>query len=442
MAENQRDAGMVRSVGTWGLAANIFNIVVGAGIFAVPASLAESLGAYAPLALLVCAIAVGSVAVCFAEGGSRIPTSGGPYGYIEAAFGPFAGYVAGTLFWFANALACAGVAAALADVAASLVSARWMPATHAAVIVATIGSVAILNVGGVSRGMRLVDAATSAKLAPLVIFVLVGAGAIRHANFAATVPHGSAGVGRALLLGLFMLTGMEGPLAASGEVSKPARTIPRAVAMAMASATVLYIAIQVIAYGILGSALAVSKAPLAEAMARVSPALRLLMLAGMAISMFGYVSGDILGSPRILFAFGRDGLLPKFLGRLHPRSHAPHLAIICYSAIVGALALTGTFAELAVLSVLGVSVLYIGACAAAWRLARRGVALAGAPTNFRWLGAAAVVGIVSMLAMIALASRAEILGLAAMIAASALIYTVQTRALAARGAREEVSTRP
>jgi amino acid transporter len=158
--------------------------------------------------------------------------------------------------------------------------------------------------------------------------------------------------------------------------------------------------------------------------------------------MFAYISGDLLGSPRILFAFGRDGLLPKFLGRLHPRSHAPHLAIFCYAALAIAFAVTGTFAELAVLSTLAVSVLYIGGCAAAWKLARRGVALSGEPLNFRWLEIAATVGIGSMLAMIALASRVEIAGLVAMVAASALIYVVQTRAVAARRMRTEVSARP
>ena len=150
MSENQRDTGLVRSVGTWSLAAGIFNIVVGAGIFAVPSALAASLGAYAPLAFLVCAIAVGSTAICFAEGGSRIPTSGGPYGYIEAAFEPFAGYVTGTLFWFANALACGGVAAAFADTVASPLPVRWIGAGRALAIVGAIGGTALVNAGGVS----------------------------------------------------------------------------------------------------------------------------------------------------------------------------------------------------------------------------------------------------------------------------------------------------
>src|SRR5580700_8337910 len=109
MRESERDAGLVRAVSSWGLAASIINTVIGAGIFVVPAALAASVGIYAPFAFLICAAPIGAVAICFAEGGSRIPTSGGAYGYIEAAFGPLVSYVAGTLLWFGNALACGGV---------------------------------------------------------------------------------------------------------------------------------------------------------------------------------------------------------------------------------------------------------------------------------------------------------------------------------------------
>ena len=143
--------------------------------------------------------------------------------------------------------------------------------------------------------------------------------------------------------------------------------------------------------------------------------------------MFGYIGSDLLGSPRVLFAFARDGALPRVLGNVHPNSRVPHVAILGYGALAVGLAVTGTFAELAVLSTLGAAVLYILACAAAWRLARSGVALAGAPLNFRWLGWAAAFGLASSLVLILLAARAEILGLLALIAASVLFYLVRLR---------------
>ncbi|MGB0125032.1 MAG: APC family permease, partial [Silvibacterium sp.] len=436
MSESQRDAGLVRAIGPFGLAANIVNVIIGAGIFAVPGALAACIGPYAPLAFVVCAIAVGSVAVCFAEGGSRIPTSGGAYGYVEAAFGPLTGYVAGTLLWLGDVLACGGVAAALADAAVSLLPPQFKAPIHAAVIVGVIGGIALVNVGGVTRGTRLVNLATIVKLVPLVIFVAAGAWAIHGANFVQTVAPTTRGLGRAMLLAMFVVTGMECSLSVSGEVAQPSRTIPRALAMAIGSVVVLYVAIQITAQGILGASLAQSTVPLADAMARISPTLRVLMLAAAAVSMLGWISSDILATPRILFAFARDGMLPRVLGRVHARSHAPHVAILCYAVLAMVLALTGTFAELAVLATLATAVLYMAGSAAAWRLARKGVAEAGAPLNFRWLGTAMVVGIASMLAMIALASRAEIVGLIVVVSASVIVYLAQARYRARKNAVE------
>jgi amino acid transporter len=162
-------------------------------------------------------------------------------------------------------------------------------------------------------------------------------------------------------------------------------------------------------------------------MARISPALRILMLVGAALSMLSWLSSDLLGTPRMLFASARDGRLPRLLGRLHPRSHAPHIAILTYSGLAVCFALSGTFAELAVLSTLTSAVLYIAGCAAAWRLARSGVALAGPPLNFRWLRAAMLIGIGSMLVLIALGSREEIIGLVAVVALSAVAFWLTPR---------------
>jgi amino acid transporter len=137
------------------------------------------------------------------------------------------------------------------------------------------------------------------------------------------------------------------------------------------------------------------------------------------------VATDILSSPRILFAMARDGLLPRPLGAAHPRSHTPHVAIICYGIIAIALALTGTFAELAVLATLAVAAVYILGCAAAWRLKHLNTAEAGRPLNFRWLGSAALAGILSMAVLISVASRAEILGLLLLIAVSVGMFQIQ-----------------
>ena len=432
MSEQARDRGLVRAVGTWGLAASTVNIIVGAGIFAVPAELAASTGSYAPLAFVVCAFAIGAVAICFAEGGSRIATSGGAYGYIEAAFGPLTGFVAGTFLWVGDVLACGGVAAALAETAASLVAPSWHTAVRSVIICGAVGSIAWVNIGGVARGTRFINAATAVKLLPLAVFIVVGAGAVQAVNYQTNAPLESANIGRGLLLALFAFTGMEVSLGASGEVARPARTIPRALALALLCVTLLYVAVQIVAQGLLGPQLSQSSVPLADAIARVSPMLRGLMLFAAALSMLAWLGSDLLGTPRTLFALARDGRLPRVLGRVHPRTHAPQVAILVYAAIAILLAFTGTFAELAVLATLSSTGVYILGCAAAWTLARRKVALAGVPLNFPWLGVAALIGIGTMVIAIALAAREEIIGFASLAALSIVAFWLSTRAERAR----------
>lgn len=432
MSAASRDEGLVRKVGPWGLAAGVVSIVVGAGIFAVPAALAAAVGPYAPVAFLACGLVIGAVTVCFAEGGSRMPTSGGVYGYIEAAFGPFIGFVAGMLLLTGDVLACGGVTAALADVAASVAPQSLVPTVHAAVIVGVIGTVALVNVAGIAHAARFVSVTTALKLIPLAIFIAVGCTHLRGVSFVPVAQPDTEGLGRAALLALFSFIGMEAPLAASGEVAQPSRTIPRALGMAMVLVTLIYVAIQVIAQGILGDSLAHSGAPLADAMGRISPSLRVVMLVGAAVSMFGWINSDLLGSPRILFAFGRDGRLFRVFGLVHPRTRAPYIAILAYATLAMVLALTGTFAELAILSTLTTGTLYGLGCVAAWLLARRGVAVAGPPLNFRWLNAATCVGVLGMSALVVLASWQEIAGLATLIGISALLYMIPFRKVLVR----------
>ncbi len=418
-----RDAGLVRVLGPLGMAAAIVNTVVGAGIFRLPASMYAAVGSYAPLAFLLCAVVMGGVVICFAEGGSRVPTSGGTYGYVEAALGRGAGFLSGVLLWFSGVLALGGIASAAADGLVTLVPAAWVGPAHALVIVVAVGGVAALNIRGAVTGTHFIGVATLIKLTPLLIFVVAGATAWHGANLAGSAPSPQ-GFGRALILAVFAFSGMETPLSASGEVRQPERNIPRALFGAMLFCTVLYVAIQLIAQGVLGAALAHSPTPLAAAMGRISPLLSELLLAGATLSMFGWMGSDILAMPRLMFAVARDGLLPAWLGRVHPRTHAPYAAIVTYAALGIILALTGTFTELVSLAALASAGLYVLGCAAAWLLARRGLRGAAEPLGFRYLGVAAAVGIIGMLLLIGLADWQEILGLVVVVAVSLGAYAL------------------
>ena len=146
-------------------------------------------------------------------------------------------------------------------------------------------------------------------------------------------------VARTSLLLIFAFAGIECALVPSGEVRDTARTVPRAIALAMIVITLLYIALQVVAQGILGDDLAQSTAaPLAEAAGMsMGGWARSLLLAGASISTFGYLGGMTLSMPRMLFALARDGFLPRALAAVHPEHRTPQTAIVVQSILTLAL---------------------------------------------------------------------------------------------------------
>jgi amino acid transporter len=139
--------------------------------------------------------------------------------------------------------------------------------------------------------------------------------------------------------------------------------------------------LQLIAQAVLGAELArFADAPLAEVASRMlGPWAYSLMLVGGSVSMLGYLSGDALGTPRNLFAFARDGLLPRALARLHPTYRTPWVSILSHAVIAWAAASVGTFGVLALLSNVALLTSYFLCCAAAIELRRRDVRSGGTP---------------------------------------------------------------
>ncbi len=429
-----RDAVLRRHIGPLALAAAVVNGVVGAGIFTLPAAMAQAAGARAPLAYLVCGLAMSFVVVCFAEAGSRLPTSGGVYGTVTFAFGPLTGFVCGMMTWMASVLACGGIASALAATIGTVLPALSEGWGRAAVILVSIGAIALVNLRGVREAAWMVSAVTLLKLVPLLLFVTVGGAALAGgwlpAPAASAVPPAT-GLAEAVILGMFAFSGMETPLAASGEVMDGHRNVPRALLGAMGFVLLLYLAIQLVAQHLLGPSLGGQAAPLAAAAARFGPLARAVLVAGAALSMLGWIGSDILGAPRILFAFARDGLLPRILGRAGPATHAPDAAILTHAGLAAALALSGSFTGLVVASTLNTVGVYFLGCGASWVLHRRGTSTLGRPVNFRALPVAALCGSAAMALLVCVAPPLEVLGLAAVVAGSVALYAVMRR-IAAR----------
>jgi len=422
--EQSRDHGLLRAMGVFTFAAAITNEVVGSGVYRLPAVMATAAGTIAPYAYLACLIAMAAIVLCFSEAGSRVPTSGGPYGYVEAAFGPLFGFVAGILVWFSSVLACGGIAVALADTVGSAFPAMASPVPHTVVVAAVLGLMAFINIIGVDVASKILGLATMIKLLPLFLFLIVGGGALLMGHPAAppiTNPP-TEGFGAAAILGIFALTGMETPLAASGEVRDPARTVPRALLLAMISIGLLYIAVQIVSDRLLGAGLVGSKAPLADALGTLDPRWRAPLLAGAFGSMLIWLGSDLLGAPRVLFAFGRDRLLPSMFGKVHARWRTPYIAILTHFLLALGLALTGTFEKLAILSTLAIAPLYMSVCAAAVKLRCDKIAILGSPLTIPGLPYISAFAILAMVGLVGLAKLSEQIALGGLLVGSVLLF--------------------
>lgn len=421
----------MRALGVRALAANIVNTIVGSGIFVLPAAVAAILGPAAVVAYLVCAALVALLGLCFAEVGSRVHVSGGAYAYVEAAFGQYVGFSTGLLLGCAEMVASAAVATIFVGSLSALLPGGGGAAWRAALLILLYAALATVNVRGVRAGARLMESLTAAKLLPLALLVVAGMFVLHPAYLRWTGLPPVANIGRASLVLMFAFTGVEGPLTSSGEVRTPAYTVPRALLLSLSAVALLYAGLQVVSQGVLGPALATTTdAPLGAVAARAlgNPGRTLILVAAI-VSALGYVSGDMLATPRLLFAFGRDGLLPARFGVVHPRFRTPHIAIMAYAAASCAVALSGSFRVLAVLSAVGILLVDMACCLAVLELRRRDVRTEGTP--FRIAGGPVVplLACAVVVWLLTSARAVEVLAVGGVLVISSVLYLLQRRRL-------------
>ncbi len=207
-----------------------------------------------------------------------------------------------------------------------------------------------------------------------------------------------------------------------------ARTVPRAIALAMLGIVLLYIALQVSAQGILGAALPGASAPLADAAGGAFGAwARTLLLAGAAVSMFGYLGGMTLSVPRIVFALAGDGFLPRSLAAVHPTHRTPHVAIVVQSLLALALAVSGSFERLAILANVSALALYLGCAIAAWRLRVAGSSRGDVGPRVPLAGVAPLLAVPVIVWLLTGLTRDEWIGFGACVTLGSLVYVIAGR---------------
>lgn len=371
-----------RALGRWDLTAIGINQVIGGAIFLMPSQVAAQVGNWSPIAFVLAGLASLLVALCFAEVGSRFESTGGPYLYTRAAFGRFAGFEVGWMQWFTRASSHASVVNGIALALGFYWPAASLGWGRAAIIICLTAFLAAVNVYGIRPSAWVVNLLTIGKLLPLSIFIVVGVFFIPTLPLAELPPISVAQAASAALLLIFVFGGYDVIPVPAGEATDPRRHIPFALVTTILAVTVVMTLAQIVAMGTLPD-LASHSTPLADAAAGFMGSAGALMIGvGSVISMTGNNAGQVLSGSRMLFALAENGELPAFFGRVHPRFRTPANAVLFTSAVALALALSGSFAKLAVVSAVARLVAYTGACAATLVLRRPGFAGKVQPATF------------------------------------------------------------
>ena len=419
------DEGLKRVVGVPGLAATVVNCTIGAGIYALPAIVGIQMGAAGILGYLVCSVMLVAIMLCYVEIGSRVTASGGSYAYVEAAFGPFAGFIINWLFFLGwGILGSAALMNVIADTLSVLFPIFSNPLIRAFLFFILLGLMVLINVRSAKNSLRFIQFITIIKLIPLLAIIIFGFSHVKTSNLHWEHLPSLKSFGDTALILFFAFAGFETSLNVSGEIKNPKRTIPAGILLGGALLLIMYMLLQTVTQGVLGAQIGEFKdAPLAAVAQKiVGPIGATILLVAAIISSLGTTSGDVLASPRLLFAGAKDGLFPKFLAKVHPRFATPYLAVITYAALIFIFSISGGFKQLAILASCAILVIYLAVILAMIKLRMKKEE--DAEKTFKVPGGLIIpfVGIASIIWLLSHLSTKEILSTIIFIAVICAIY--------------------
>ena len=352
MTESEK--GLVRTIGRWSLVALIINTMVGASIFGMPALIAALLGKWSSLGFLAAFAGISVIAACMAEVASQFREAGGPYLYARAAFGPFLAIQNGWLTWLSRIAAVSAVANLFIIYLRDFSPGVAAPLVRAAVLTILIGFLAAVNYCGVTGGKWVSNCLTVTKVTMLTFLTAGGLAALLlHPEIRVTPPAlaiTATNWFEALLLMIYSYGGFEAALIAAGETRDARKDIPFALFTAIAATTILYISVQYLVIHTIPDAGASSAAMVDSARRFLSPLGVHLVAAVILISAYGYLSANMLHTPRITFAMGERADFPAFFGKIHPRFRTPHFSIVIFAVILLLFSIAGNFRWNAMLS--------------------------------------------------------------------------------------------
>ena len=340
--------------------------VVGAGIFVVSGLAAKVAGPSLLISLVLAGIAATANGLSSAQLAAVYPKAGGTYEYGYQVLSPEAGFLAGWMF-LASKLAAGGVVAlgfgSYLNQLIPSINPLW----------AAVGAVILLvaaNLFGIQKAGKLNLVIVSVTLLSLLYFIISGLPQVKVASFTPFFTGGIGGILQATALIFFAFTGYARIATLGEEVREPSKTIPKAIVLTLATTSILYLLIMIIAIGVLGTdLLGTSPAPLfATAEKIASPGLRTIIGLAAVTAMLGVLLSQILGISRMLFAMGRRRDLPAFFEKTNSRSAVPVISVLFTGAVILTLVVMGNLPQIAATASFTILLYYSVANLAAWRL--------------------------------------------------------------------------
>ncbi|HEX6629965.1 MAG TPA: amino acid permease [Gemmatimonadaceae bacterium] len=354
-ASGEPAAPLARRLGLFDATMIVMGGIIGAGIFMNPYVVARAV--HSPAAILLAWGAGGAIALLgafvYAELAVWRPAAGGQYVYLRDAFHPMVAFLYGwTLLLVTQTGGMAAVAVTFAAYFRELTGATPPPAVIA---VAALGVLTLVNCFGARAGSNVQSGLMVTKIVAVLALVTLGWLGLRGGTPvpAAPTPPGEArgpllAFGVALVPVLFAYGGWQTASFVSGEMRAPERDLPRGLLIGVLGVVVLYLAVNAVCVAVLGAGgLAATETPASEVMRRaLGPNGARFIAAGIAISTVGFLSQGMLTAPRVYYAMARDGLFFRAVGRVHPRSHAPVVAIVVQGVWAAVIALSGRYEQI------------------------------------------------------------------------------------------------
>ena len=356
-----------RSFGILGVVLIATNGMIGTGIFALPGTLDAAVGSFAPLLLIIAGLGMACIALSFGDCARHFDRSGGPLLYVGHAFGPLPGFVIGWLAYVARIASIAANATILATTVGAFYPLANGAIGRSLLLMLLFGTLITLNIVGVRKAIAAIGAITVLKVVPLLL-VAIAALAMYGGGPAPTLPTLS-GVESVALVAIYAFTAFETATVPAAETRDPKRAIPIALVSTVLAITALYALVQW-AYG--GAGLPNGETPLVDLARKVAgPAAAVIMALAVIVSIIGNQASAILANSRLTVGMAEERMIPAAFASLSPRFGTPFVSILFFGLSALALALSGKFVFLAVVSALARLFAYLGCIVAAPRLDRQ-----------------------------------------------------------------------